>query len=674
MGNVVREHNDTGEHGLPSSTTGQSSTGGVTFRAVALALVFVVVLAVGAFQVEVLYYASAVVTGGPAVWPLSLLVLLAGAMALPWLRRHGLTRRELLVVYSIVLVVSPLCSSTVLFYLLPKVMLYYHMARANPAWETGFLQYIPLWFAPTREAARNGFFDGQSSVPWGSWAVPLAAWSSFLIAAFAASMCILALLQRQWITHERLAFPLAQIPLELTTDTQARTANTPGGLSRSRLLWIGVLASGAASFLSSLSQSWPALPTLPLGPIMIVPWQKVGPLAGLGAFYFTFWPWLIAIVYIIPKEIAFSCWFFWLVRLALHVAGIMAGGVPALPEEVWSSNFPAPYYQGTGAVIAIGLWMLWVARQHLLFALSSAFSRGSGKADAAEPLPYRWALVGLVVCFAWLIGFCWLAGCRIVFGVAMVGLIVGLSVVWARIRAETAMDASILLGHDIMTTPTGTAGLRPPELVTMMTMAWATFPVPSMTFPACTMNTLETFKIADAAGINLRRLTAVLALGFIVALGIGVVVMLTGIYDYGYFGTRAGAGNDWPSMQSRKDGAFIFSSLVGPTPIDIGGLAAMGAGALVCVLLGVARLRFWWWPFHPFGYIVGNSWGMHHYLMAFLFGWVAKSLVIRYGGLRLYRATLPLAVGLIVGDILNAAIWSVVTLVTHGHISFAAYR
>jgi hypothetical protein len=86
----------------------------------------------------------------------------------------------------------------------------------------------------------------------------------------------------------------------------------------------------------------------------------------------------------------------------------------------------------------------------------------------------------------------------------------------------------------------------------------------------------------------------------------------------------------------------------------------------------VARLRFWWWPLHPVGYIVGNSWGMHWYLTAFLVGWGAKSLVIRYGGLRLYRATLPLAIGLIAGDVLNSAIWSAVTLVTKGHITFAA--
>jgi len=54
-------------------------------------------------------------------------------------------------------------------------------------------------------------------------------------------------------------------------------------------------------------------------------------------------------------------------------------------------------------------------------------------------------------------------------------------------------------------------------------------------------------------------------------------------------------------------------------------------------------------------------------LFPFLIAWVAKVLVTRYGGLRLYRATLPLAIGLIVGDLLNTTLWNVVALATRGH-------
>jgi hypothetical protein len=54
--------------------------------------------------------------------------------------------------------------------------------------------------------------------------------------------------------------------------------------------------------------------------------------------------------------------------------------------------------------------------------------------------------------------------------------------------------------------------------------------------------------------------------------------------------------------------------------------------------------------------------------LPFVVAWLAKALVLRYGGLRLYRETLPVAIGLIVGDVLNRSLWNIISLVTHGHL------
>jgi len=86
----------------------------------------------------------------------------------------------------------------------------------------------------------------------------------------------------------------------------------------------------------------------------------------------------------------------------------------------------------------------------------------------------------------------------------------------------------------------------------------------------------------------------------------------------------------------------------------------------VTVALGVMRLRFPWWPFRPMGYLASNVWGMHWFCMPFVVGWAAKVLVLRYGGLRLYRRAVPLATGLIVGDMLNRGLWAVIALLTSG--------
>ena len=118
----------------------------------------------------------------------------------------------------------------------------------------------------------------------------------------------------------------------------------------------------------------------------------------------------------------------------------------------------------------------------------------------------------------------------------------------------------------------------------------------------------------------------------------------------------------------RGDGGRIFEYLTNPTAPDVNGIIAICAGTVFAFFLGAMRLRFWWWPFHPIGYIAANCWGMHWNYMPFFIGWLVKSLVIRYGGLRLYRATVPLAIGLIVGDLLNQGIWSIIAIATKGRV------
>lgn len=648
---------------------GDARAGGVTLRAVLIAIALVIFVTPAAYLGGTLWHVDIFTAGAPGIWPTSLLVLMTAAMGLPLLRHVGLTRRELLTVYSLVTVAAPLSSYTVLFYVIPKAILYYHVARANSAWETTFIQRIPLWWAPTDSLAQEGFFDGQATVPWGQWALPIAAWGSFVMALFAASLSLLALLQRQWIAHERIAFPLAQVPLETVRDPTPAQGISAGRLSSSRTFWIGFGVSAAIGIANGLSARFPAIPTIPVAWVPITRWQKVGPLAGVGEIDLNLWPWFLGLIYLIPKEVLFSCWFFFLLRIALHVVAIAAGATPQQPDEWYSSGFPAPYHQASGATIALGCWALWIARNHIVRVIRVAIRRQSADDDAAEPMRYRWTLLVLGASLIWMSGFCVLSGCRPLFAAALVALLVGSYVVYARIRAETSLIPSVLDQSSIMTLVGGSAVLRPQEIVTLFTMRWATFPSPSDIISACPMNALDSYKIADSAGIDRRRLTTGFWIIFPVALAVGYYVFLTGIYRVGYFGTRAGSFYDWPSMQSRvSDPSTIYTWITTPTKTDVGGAVAVAAGAVICLLLGLLRLRYWWWPFHPIGYIVANGWGVTWYTVPFFVGWAAKSLVVRYGGLRLYRATVPLAIGFIIGDMLNRGLWSVMSLVTRGQL------
>jgi hypothetical protein len=594
-----------------------------------------------------------------------LLVALAG---IPALRRAGLTRRELLAIYSIVLVGAPLLTHGVLAWMLVKNVAYYYTARVQPIWETMFLEHIPVWWAPSEFAAVEGFFEGRVPVPWALWRTPLIAWGAFCVALFTGTLCLMAVLQRQWITNERLTFPIAQIPLEMVREPDRGRSGRAARLNVSWIFWLGLIIALGLDCVVTLSEKIPALPSLSLYMEDVIPWQRVGPLAGLGGLIIVLWPWAIAIAYLIPKDLSFSVWFFALIRFGLTVAAIAAGATPMRPEDWWTTSFPAPYYQGGGAVLALSLWVLWIARRHLSRAALAVVGL-SRREDAGEPLSYRFAFLGFLLSYAFMVYFLWLSDCRITFGIVLIAVTIGYFAIWARLRAETGLGFLCfpIQIQDVLWVPVGTSAFRVSELVAMVTMRWAYTPGFSSSFEIFPGAALESFKIADAAQINARRLTYAIAVGFVLSLVVGILVFMGGVYRYGWFGLDCSR-HGWLGPQSINDGGRIVAFLTDPSlsKTDVGGLIAMLAGAGVVIILGLMRLRFWWWPLHPVGYIASNTWGFHWWYLPFFIGWAIKTLVVRYGGLRLYRRSVPFAVGLIVGDMLHAGVWAAVRVITQG--------
>jgi hypothetical protein len=643
---------------------------GVSRRAVLVAIVLLVIFVPITFFVEIAWDSTQMFVGVPSVAPVVLLVVLAALASRPALRRLRFDRRELLTVYTMLLVVGPLIGRTTSAWVLVGTISFYFMARVNQIWETVFLDQVPTWFAPSTPAAVEGFFLGAARVPWREWWVPLGAWGGFMLMLFLCFVCLLALLQRHWISHERLSFPLAQIPLQLVTGEEGKAARLPGAWP----FWLGALLSFGVTFLNALATRWPSLPSIPLGPLQLMAPQRVGPGGGIGEITLVLWPWMIAIAYLIPKELSLSCWLFWWLLVAANVIGVTMGVQPRDPANIWDSNFPAPRFLGGGAAIAIGLWAIWSARQHLGRAFRIAFApkAHSGRDDADEPLPYRLATIGAVVTFVGMVYFVLAAGGRLRMALMLISGILGYYLVWARLRAETGLGFSMfpLELEFLLNTPFGPSFFKVRELVTIISMRWTYGQGFGVIYEAISGNTLESFKIADAAGLNPRRLTGAFIGAFVIVLPLALLVILGGMYHYGWYGLR-GLHGGWLGPQSTQDGGrIIWRVLYHPPGPDTNGIIALLGGGAFGLLLGLMRLHFWWWPFHPVGFMAAMCWGMNWYWAPFLIGWVAKTLVVRYGGLRLYSRSLPLATGLIVGDLLNSGLWGLVALVTKGQVVF----
>ncbi|HUW09151.1 MAG TPA: DUF6785 family protein, partial [Anaerolineae bacterium] len=344
----------------------RAGPGGVTWRAAVISLAIILLSIPAIFYGEVVWGSRRAInitrigvwsTDAPAAWPLTILFLSAALMSLPVLRRIGLTRRELLTVHTAVLVATPLLGSGVLFFVLSRVVSYYYYAHALTNWEV-FLPFIPIWFGPSSSSAVEGYFTGEAAVPWGEWARPLAAWSSFMICLFGARFCLLALVQQQWIRNERLTFPLAEVPLQMV---EQRSEGKAGRLTRNKLFWIGLAAAFVFSFLTNISSWVPAMLSMPSS-VTVMQRQVVGPLAALGQLQILLIPWLIALAYIVPKELSFTVWTVWLAKLGITMLAIVFGAMHGSADDWWSHEFPAWFDQVTGAVLVFSAWVLWRAR------------------------------------------------------------------------------------------------------------------------------------------------------------------------------------------------------------------------------------------------------------------------------------------------------------------------
>ena len=197
----------------------------------------------------------------------------------------------------------------------------------------------------------------------------------------------------------------------------------------------------------------------------------------------------------------------------------------------------------------------------------------------------------------------------------------------------------------------GTQALGTQNLTLLSFMFWFNRGYRSHPMP----HQLEAFKIGQDTRMEARRLLVAILL----ATAVGAVASLWALLDVYY---RNGEATAHIMSYSTGIGREAFGRLQdwtdNPRPVDLTALTYCGVGAGVTLLLAAAKANFFWWPFHPIGYALANSYALEYFWTALFVGWLIKYLIVRYGGGKLYRAAIPFFLGVILGDYVVAAFWS----------------
>lgn len=588
--------------------------------------------AAGPYPTSFSLYANAV------VW----LLLLVGANRLlaRCAPRHALSQAELLVVYVMLVVASSIHSLDLMDVLVPMLGHPTWFATPENRWAEKILPHIPHgWRVQDREAL-IGYYHGNSSLyrreVLAAWAAPVLIWGGFLLVLVGTMLCLSSLVRRRWVEEERLAYPIIQLPTSLTEPA--------GRVLTNRLLWAGAALSGVIGLLNGFARWYPGLPQIPVRMQDMSPYFTTAPWNAIGWTPISFYPFAIGMAYLLPLDLLFSCWFFYLFWKAERIVGAALG----LAEP--GSRYPYINEQSLGAYLAIVAAALWTGRSAWR---PRALLRPG--ANQEEALPPRLALIGAVLGTAALAYFFAAAGLPPGLAVAGVALYLAVSLSVTRMRAELgppAHDLHFIGPEQVLATFYGTSALGDRSLVLLSYFFWFNRAYRGHPMP----NQLEAFKMAERTGVRPRAFVPPL----VVATIAGVIC---GFWVYLHFAHQLGASARMPGHVvgfGREPFDRLIGWLATPRPPDQTALGAIGVGGGTALLLQVLKLRLAYWPFHPLGFAVSGSWSMNTIWVPTLLAWVVKGLTLRYTGLRGYRTLLPFFFGLILGDFTVGCLWPLV--------------
>jgi hypothetical protein len=635
-----------------SDSLGAWAQRGVTLRAVAVGALLCAAMTAGEPFGVLVVHGSALCadfsTGG-AIFLFFLLIFVANGSLRRLAPRLGLATGELVTVYAMLVAAAAIPSWGFTMNLMGLIGgVHYHTSPEN-RWSQLILPHLKPWVTPTDEGAIRWFFEGLppgEALPWRAWVVPLAMWGTFILAVYLVMICIVALLQRQWIEHERLAFPLAQLPLEMATMDSPRAAWP--SLFRSKAMWFGFALPALVLSYNGIQKYAPGMPPLELNTyILLMP----GVLAAVFSIRFE----VIGLSYLVNTDVLLSlwvfAWYFMLEQVIFAQIGFSIGDrglymYPSMPPEAYQS------FGAMAAYVAIGLW---VARRHLRGVFAKALRNAPGVDDSQELLSYRGALLGLVLGLVYIVAWMVRAGMEVhhaaVFIVA--GLIAFLALTKIICEAGLAYARTAVTPSDFTHAFFGPAGLGPASVVNLgMMMSWS-----GDTRTVVMTSAATGAKLGHSARVEPRRLFGALLIALVVGLISSMAAVLLIGYRHGgmnlggwqFVGMTPATGGWMTEHMQIKEGTTGGMAL--PK------MAFLGLGAAMMVGLSFCRYRFSWWPLHPAGLAVGLTHPTYHVWFNFLLAWLVKALVLRLGGISLYRRTRPFFLGMVLGAFTTAGLW-----------------
>ena len=537
----------------------------------------------------------------------------------------SLGRGELLVAFIMMSVASTIPTMGLVEYLLPITTAVHYFATPENEWAALLHLHLPDWITPQSPAAIKYFYEGlpkNRPIPWEAWLVPLAWWGVFAAALYLAMISTMVILRRQWAEHERLLYPLVQVPLEMVPASPQERLSP---LFKNPFMWAGFALPALVSSLKGLHAYYAFLPSADL--VTYIPFFR----DSAPVIFRLSFP-MVGFTYLINLDIAFSLWFFKLLctaaQGAMNILGI-ASTEKLGPYAAQST--PIIAHLGMGAMLVLVCFGLWTGRRHLKKVFASALGLGPMVDDSGEMLSYRTSVLlllgGVVVMVAWL----HLSGLPLWAAAALLGLALLIFVGLTRMVVEGGLAEAVapMVASSALVSAVGSSALGTTGMIGIaFNYVWAA-DIRTFVMASCAHG----LKIGEHLGTHLRPLFWVVLLAIALSFAASVIMLLYLSYSYGginlngwFFG--AGATNPF---------SYTARLLQTPTGPHGGGWLLTGLGAACMTGLMWMRHHWTWWPLHYLGFPIAGVWIIKQAWFSIFLAWLIKLVVMQYGGPTLYK-------------------------------------
>ncbi len=508
------------------------------------------------------------------------------------------------------------------------------------------------------------------NLPLAEWVGPLCFWGPLIIVMALAVIAMQFVVHRQWAYNEQLSYPLAQV-MGGFCEVNPKRPGVPL-IFKNRLFWWGFIPLFFLLLLQYLSmwypQSFPSLgEVLPNFRSWNLPITSSIPIFSKLGIYYLNWQTIffsiVGIAYFVSSEVSLTLGFAPMLLAIFTVCFYNITGQQL--DGAWMNASRAGGYVGLSIILLYAgrFYYRAVFRRAFGFKKSSDATQGIGVAGDVSVVAAR----VLILSFISFVAMLCIMGVSFIMALFFALLLMIVFLVSSRIVCETGIPF-IQTGWEpasVFVKLFGPAAVGPKSMTFLL---WAGNGILCQDTREALMPYVATgVKVADDAGVKIKKVFWFLVVVIIIALVVAFASAHFSLYNYG------GMGDGWASKyppvqyfdatvkhltdmkasgvleQSTEFSQWQRLGLIQP---DSDSLNFFIFGLIAVVVTYCLRFRFTKFPIHPLLFVMWGTYPNNMTWCSFLIGWFVKMLVVKFGGGGVYQKFKPFFIGLIAAELI----------------------